>query len=415
MSGQKLTYCCDIDVTEVLSNFTKRGWVPVEHEENWNVYWSSVPNLKNIFRAEASYRLNDNQLVNHFPNNYELTRKDFMVKNINRYRREMQKKNSAVPKGNETGKYAYLDIIPATYILPTDYSLFVEEFKRNPSSTWIMKPCGKSQGDGIFLINKLSQLKNWTKDRKTLDVKESYLISRYIDNPLLIGGKKFDLRIYVLVTTWIPLKAYVHRCGFCRFCHVRYSENKEDLDNKFVHLTNVSIQKQAVKYNKAHGGKWPIQNLKLYLEGTKGKDVTDKLFENIRSLILHSLMSVVSVMTINLHSFELYGYDIIISDDLKPWLIEVNAAPSLTATTENDRIMKRELIDDTLNVCLENGEYPNAKWNKCPDKSKLGNFDVLVDEETDSEKVEEEKSVKSDDFKRTGARPKERQNKPVWK
>lgn len=52
-------------------------------------------------------------------------------------------------------------------MLPADYNLFVEEFRKSPSSTWIMKPCGKAQGKGIFLINKLSQIKKWSRDSRT--------------------------------------------------------------------------------------------------------------------------------------------------------------------------------------------------------------------------------------------------------
>lgn len=63
--------------------------------------------------------------------------------------------------------FFYSDFVPVTFMLPADYNLFVEEFRKNPSSTWIMKPCGKAQGKGIFLINKLSQIKKWSRDSKT--------------------------------------------------------------------------------------------------------------------------------------------------------------------------------------------------------------------------------------------------------
>lgn len=54
------------------------------------------------------------------------------------------------------------------------------------------------------------------------------------------------------------------------------------------------------------------------------------------------------------HCFECYGYDILIDGDLKPWLIEVNASPSLTTTTEADRILKLSLLRDIYNIVAAN-------------------------------------------------------------
>lgn len=121
---------------------------------------------------------------------------------------------------------------------------------------------------------------------------------------------------------------------------------------RFVHLTNVSVQKHGGEYNNLHGGKWSVQNLRLFLEGTRGKEVTDKLFGAINWLIVHSLRAVAPVMASDRHCFECYGYDIIVDCNLKPWLVEVNASPSLTSTTVNDRILKYKLIDNILAIVL---------------------------------------------------------------
>jgi len=106
------------------------------------------------------------------------------------------------------------------------------------------------------------------------------------------------------------------------------------------------------EYNSMHGGKLSVQNLRLYLESTRGKVVTERLFTSITWLIVHSLKAVAPVMANDRHCFECYGYDIIIDNKLKPWLIEVNASPSLTSTTVNDRILKYKLIDNILSVVL---------------------------------------------------------------
>ncbi|XP_067856186.1 polyglutamylase complex subunit TTLL1 [Heptranchias perlo] len=385
MAG-KVKWVTDIDKSVLINNFEKRGWIQVSENEDWNFYWMNVQTIRNAFSVENGYRLSDDQIVNHFPNHYELTRKDLMIKNIKRYRKELEKEGSLLAEKDENGKYIHLDFVPVTFMLPADYNMFVEEFRKNPLSTWIMKPCGKAQGKGIFLINKLSQIKKWSRDNKasnfvTTPSKEIYVISLYIDSPLLIGGKKFDLRFYVLVTSIRPLKCYMYKLGFCRFCTVKYTPNTNELDNMFVHLTNVAIQKHGDDYNPIHGGKWTVSNLKLYLESTRGKKVTDKLFDEIHWMIVQSLKAAAPVMTNDKHCFECYGYDIIIDNKLKPWLIEVNASPSLASSTANDRIMKYNLINDTLNIVVPNGDISVCKLNKNPSKEALGNYVVLCDEE----------------------------------
>ena len=96
--------------------------------------------------------------------------------------------------------------------------------------------------------------------------RDQYVICRYVDRPLLVGGKKFDLRIYVLVTNYRPLKVWLSSEGFARFCNKKYSLASDEFDNMEIHLTNVAIQKKADEYNTEHGSKWSIENLRFYLE-----------------------------------------------------------------------------------------------------------------------------------------------------
>lgn len=139
--------------------------------------------------------------------------------------------------------------------------------------------------------------------------------------------------------------------------------------------------------------------MKLFLEGTRGKDVTDKLFGNISWLIVHSLRAVAPVMVTDRHCFECYGYDIIIDNTLKPWLVEVNASPSLTSTTVNDRILKYKLIDNILSIVLPPNGVPDVRWNKIPNADALGNFELLLDEDVSAQEeignnIQKEKMTK---------------------
>ncbi|KAM9829983.1 putative tubulin polyglutamylase TTLL9 isoform 1-T1 [Syngnathus typhle] len=319
------------------------GWI--EDDEEWDFHWCDVGWLRENF--DHSF-MEDHVRVNHFPNNYELTRKDFMLKNLKRFKKQLEREASCI-EGSKC------DFFPCTFALPNEYHLFVEEFKRNPGSTWIMKPAARSQGAGIFLFKKLKDIMDWRKhdgirseEQKEVIQVESYVAQRYIENPYLLGGRKFDLRVYVLVTSYFPLKAWLYREGFARLSSTRFS--LQSIDDKYVHLTNVSVQKTAPDYDPEKGCKWKIQKLRRYLTAKHGRQVVETLFKEMDNIFIRSLQSVQKIIINDKHCFELYGYDIMLDDNLKPWLIEVNASPSLTASSQEDFEMKYRLLDDTVTI-----------------------------------------------------------------
>ena len=89
-----------------------------------------------------------------------------------------------------------------------------------------------------------------TDDIQEINVDESCVVSRYVHNPLLINSHKFDLRVYVLVTSIEPLRIYVFKEGLARFATETY--NTTDKNNKYCHLTNYSINKKSESYVKTN-------------------------------------------------------------------------------------------------------------------------------------------------------------------
>ncbi|XP_065422395.1 probable tubulin polyglutamylase TTLL9 isoform X5 [Chrysemys picta bellii] len=349
----------------------------------------------------------------HFRNHYELTRKNYIVKNLKRFRKQIER---------EAGKLeaTKCDFFPKTFEMPSEYHLFVEEFRKNPGITWIMKPVARSQGKGIFLFRKLKDVIDWRKDGvRTDDQKdetqvENYVAQCYIENPYLIGGRKFDLRVYVLVMSYIPLKAWLYRDGFARFSNTRFTLSS--IDDHYVHLTNVAVQKTAPDYDPEKGCKWMIQRFRQYLTAKHGAEVVETLFAEMDNIFIKSLQSVQKVIISDKHCFELYGYDILIDQELKPsrrssynpqwlvsirlmslqchwgrlylnWLLEVNASPSLTASSQEDYELKCRLLKDTLHIVDMEGRLTGKEkriggfdlmWNDGPVSRAEGNVDTPV-------------------------------------
>lgn len=125
------------------------------------------------------------------------------------------------------------------------------------------------------------------------------MISRYIDNPLLIDGYKFDVRIYVCVTSYDPLVAYLYEEGLTRFATVKYDPNSRSIKNAFMHLTNYSVNKRSHRYVRCDdpdiedfGNKWSMSAM-LRLLKAEGKD-TFSLMMAIEDVVIKTLLSVES-------------------------------------------------------------------------------------------------------------------------
>lgn len=159
------------------------GWQQARNEEEWDFLWCDVSWLRENF--DHVY-LEEHVRICHFRNHYELSRKNYLVKNLKRFRKQLER---------EAGKLeaARCDFFPKTFELPLEYHLFVEEFRKKPGTTWIMKPVGRSQGKGIFLFRKLKDIFDWkmdggrTNEQKDETQIETYVVQRYIENPYLIG------------------------------------------------------------------------------------------------------------------------------------------------------------------------------------------------------------------------------------
>lgn len=83
-----------------------------------------------------------------------------------------------------------------------------------------------------------------------------------------------------------------------------------------------------------------------------GAEKANRCFEDINNIIIMSLKSVQGVIINDKHCFELYGFDILLDSNCKPWLIEVNASPSLSTTTKTDLKLKMDLLKEVFQIVI---------------------------------------------------------------
>ena len=272
------------------------------------------------------------QHLNHYPKSTAITKKDALARNLKRM------------KGVH-GPTVY-NFSPTAFNLPNDYTKFVAEYtkmrEKDPDKMfWICKPADLSRGRGIFVF----------KDLGELQYDCNAVVQQYITNPLLISGYKFDLRIYVLVPSFHPLNIYIYQEGLVRFSTEKYDLNS--LKNMYSHLTNTSINKNSPAYSVdkeriGPGCKWTLTQLRHYFHSVGIDDAP--MFAKVINIIILTLLIQVQQVPMVSNCFELYGFDIIFDENLKPWLLEVNFSPALSTDCATDFLVKKPLLHDLIEL-----------------------------------------------------------------
>ncbi|XP_074659233.1 uncharacterized protein LOC141911990 isoform X2 [Tubulanus polymorphus] len=290
-------------------------------------------------KAQGFRSIREYQKLNHFPGSFQIGRKDRLWRNLSKMQVHFGKRE--------------FGFFPTTYCLPYDMKLLKRAWEDGGSKQkWIIKPPASARGIGIKVIHKWNQIPK----------RRPVIVQKYLSRPFLINDHKFDLRIYVYVTNYDPLRIYVFEDGLVRFASQKYSSSMKSLNNKFMHLTNYSINKRNNEYqsntdeNACQGHKWGLKALWGYLK-KQGHNV-QTIWNNMNDLIIKTILcaepAINSVIKSNVRRryscHELFGFDIMLDETLKPWIIEVNISPSLHSNSQLDINIKGQMIKDLFNI-----------------------------------------------------------------
>jgi hypothetical protein len=183
-------------------------------------------------------------------------------------------------------------------------------------------------------------------------------VQRYISSPLLLNGRKFDIRVYLLVGSSRPYNVFFHS-GYLRLAVNVYDNGSDDLT---THLTNQYVQKKHPNYSGSKNDTvWSMEQFQKYLDdegftekfGLKADWVFTDLHERMKILAYTVFRSAQTSLVPKVGLFDLYGLDFMIDESLNVWLLEVNTNPALhTHCTVLENILPN-LIDETLAICIE--------------------------------------------------------------
>ena len=227
-----------------------------------------------------------------------------------------------------------------------------------------------------------------TGEKKGFYKSNKIILQKYIENPLLYNGRKFDVRLWVLLTHTNEI--YLFREGHLKATSFNYSSESTDL---YIHLTNYSVQKYSDNFQRFECGNEISfdefqESLNKYYN--LNLDVRQELLPKLKNIIFISMESVKKIIN-KFHRkncFEIFGYDFMFDADLNPFLIEINTNPGLEISSPLIKKLVPRMIDDAFRLTIDakfNTKYSNDRYDK--DGNYISPFHV--DGYNDSENIYE--------------------------
>jgi hypothetical protein len=333
-------------IRELANDF---GYVLDDDEElekfAFNLIWADT-----VLPLQKLARLSNWQRFNHFPSMHLLCRKGHLGLTLGRMRRSFP------------DDYAFF---PRTWALRSEKPQFAKHLQQQgpKKQIYIMKPNAGCQGRGIIL----------TKDPlNAVEDVENFIVQEYVMRPLLIESKKFDLRVYVLVTSVRHLSIMVYYDGLVRICAEPYQKPTDaNMGNTCIHLTNYAVNKHSDQFvfntdaqNSSVGNKRDFGFLNNWLTA-EGHDVNvfwagvdDAIVKAVIAALprlQHVYSSVFPHSNDGYTCFEVLGFDVMVDEKLRPWLLEVNHTPSFNTDTPLDHRIKKGLLKEVWSIVKVQG------------------------------------------------------------
>jgi len=337
------------------------------------------------------------QRYNHIPGNVYLDAKDQNALDMRQYSKHYLGREKC---------FDPWEVMPYTLVLdvPEQCQEFISYLESSVNSTeisWIHKKARESnQGYGVAIVDQTMAKKFITEYKNTQKCgKPGYIAQKYIKNPFLLNGHKFDFRVYLFIASMDPLLLFYHD-GFLRISIEKYDVNSSE---SWRHITNTGQAKKYFEYKKITGSQkkealkdqgWLFDKFMDYFvaQGYGSYKWMEEYFKpTVKKMMFHLVRVNLDRLLKHPRVFEVFGLDFMLDSNLNLKFIELNYDPGITSNQADKEKLNRKLLTDIVEIeyALEYNpslldelvEQSNFEWIYDGRKTGIHRYNNLIEED----------------------------------